>query len=210
MIEIPTRREVAVKAIFGVALSFFALTAAWGQQRAAKDAADPAPSYPNKAVRIITPYTSGSPVDVLARVVAQDLTNQLGQSVIVENRPGAGTTIGNKLAATATPDGYTLLITGTANIAYTPSLYPEAGYPDVGFNPDVCAAMFAPATTPAAILNKLNAAVNAGLASAELKATFAKFGMEPKPSSPQELGSFMVEQVRKWPGIIKAAGVRPE
>jgi len=86
----------------------------------------------------------------------------------------------------------------------------ESGYPEVGFNPDVCAAMFAPAGTPTAIVNRLNAVVNAGLASPELKATFVKFGMEPKPSTPQELGSFMVEQVRKWPGIIKAVGIKPE
>ena len=92
---------------------------------AAKVIAQP---YPTKTIRIVTPYTSGSPVDVLARVVAQDLSNQFGHGVIVENRPGAGTTIGNKFVAAATPDGYTLLISGTANIAYTPSLYPDAGY----------------------------------------------------------------------------------
>jgi len=74
----------------------------------------------------------------------------------------------------------------------------------------VSRALYAPSGTPTAVINKFNAAVNAGLASRELKATLTKFGFEPSASSPQELGSFMVDQVGKWPAIIKATGVRPD
>src|SRR5262245_44223116 len=68
-----------------------------------------AQSYPSRVIRMITPFTPGSPVDVNARLLAQHLSERLGQSVIVDNRPGAGTTTGMKAAAIADPDGYTLL-----------------------------------------------------------------------------------------------------
>jgi tripartite-type tricarboxylate transporter receptor subunit TctC len=69
-----------------------------------------AQSYPSKTIRIIIPVTPGSPVDALARVVAQHIQPRLGQSVIVENRSGGSMAIGAKAAATADPDGYTLLM----------------------------------------------------------------------------------------------------
>jgi tripartite-type tricarboxylate transporter receptor subunit TctC len=68
-----------------------------------------AQDYPTRPIRMVTPFTPGSPVDVIARLVAQHLSIQLGQSVVVENKPGAGTTIGMKAAALAEPDGHTLL-----------------------------------------------------------------------------------------------------
>jgi tripartite-type tricarboxylate transporter receptor subunit TctC len=83
-----------------------------------------AQTYPNKVIKVIVPFTPGSPVDAIARVVTQHLQNRIGQSVIIENRPGGGTTIGTKAVATAAPDGYTLLLIGP-NIAYMPMLYPN-------------------------------------------------------------------------------------
>src|SRR3974390_2885063 len=71
-----------------------------------------AQSYPVRPVRIILPFTAGSPVDAVARVVTQQLQVRIGQSVVVENRPGAGTTLGTKAAAAAEPDGYTLVFVG--------------------------------------------------------------------------------------------------
>ena len=65
--------------------------------------------FPSKPVRIIVPYTPGSPNDVVARLLAQQLQVKLGQPVVVENKSGGGTTIGSKTAAVAPPDGYTLL-----------------------------------------------------------------------------------------------------
>ncbi|HMJ97998.1 MAG TPA: tripartite tricarboxylate transporter substrate-binding protein, partial [Reyranella sp.] len=75
-----------------------------------------AQTYPSKPIKLIVPYTPGSPVDVLARVVTQQVSARLGQSIVIDNRPGAGTTIGTKLAASADPDGYTLLIGATSFI----------------------------------------------------------------------------------------------
>ena len=63
---------------------------------------------------MVVPYTPGSPVDVLARLATQHAGTRLGQTIVIDNRPGAGTTIGTKVAASADPDGYTILIAATS------------------------------------------------------------------------------------------------
>ena len=73
----------------------------------------PAQTFPDRPIKIIAPFTPGSPNDVVARLIATPLTAQFGQSVVVDNRPGGGTTIGVKAAMTAEPDGYTLLISNS-------------------------------------------------------------------------------------------------
>jgi len=72
-----------------------------------------AQTFPDRPIKIIAPFTPGSPNDVVARLIATPMTTQLGQSVVVDNRPGGGTTIGVKAAITAEPDGYTLLISNS-------------------------------------------------------------------------------------------------
>src|SRR5262249_19038077 len=86
-----------------------------------------AQSYPVKPVKIIVPLTAGSPVDVVARLVSQHLAPALGQPVVIENRPGAGATIGAKAVASAEPDGYTLLLTA-ANHVIAPAVYKNLTY----------------------------------------------------------------------------------
>jgi tripartite-type tricarboxylate transporter receptor subunit TctC len=76
---------------------------------------------------MIAPFTPGSPVDVVARLLAQHLSTQLGQSVVVENRPGAGTTIGMKAASLAEPDGYTLLFQ-SSSLVVAPAMYKNLDY----------------------------------------------------------------------------------
>jgi tripartite-type tricarboxylate transporter receptor subunit TctC len=83
--------------------------------------------YPSKPIRVIVPLTPGSPVDVVARLVGQHWSAALGQPVIIENRPGAGATIGAKAVAIAEPDGYTLLLTA-ANHVIAPSAYKNLSY----------------------------------------------------------------------------------
>jgi tripartite-type tricarboxylate transporter receptor subunit TctC len=73
-----------------------------------------ADDYPARAVRIIVPFGAGGPTDVYARSIAEELRKSLQQTFIIENRPGAGTTIGTELVAKAAPDGYTLLFTATS------------------------------------------------------------------------------------------------
>jgi tripartite-type tricarboxylate transporter receptor subunit TctC len=86
--------------------------------------------YPNKPVHIVVPFTPGSATDILARTFGQKLSEIWSQSVIVENRPGAGGTIGAAVVAKAPPDGYTLLVNSAAQ-AYNPSIYSSLPYDTV-------------------------------------------------------------------------------
>src|SRR5215208_2018481 len=81
-----------------------------------------AQSYPNKPIRLILPYTAGSPNDVLARLVTPVLSSQLGQMVVIDNRPGGGTSIGTRAVMTAEPDGYTLLWSNSPSHFIAPSV----------------------------------------------------------------------------------------
>ena len=298
--------------------------------------------YPDKPIKLIVPFVPGSPVDVLARVVSQQLGIRLGQTVIIENRPGAGTSTGTKMVATAPPDGYTLLMSGQS-LTYLNLFYPdlgfdavkafapvatlagwshvmvvapampahtvaefvsharanpgkltfgfwlgtspqilgeyfkvvtnldlvsvpyrggeqvridllggridmniapvsnviamigqrqirplavtglardkalpdvptmtESGFPQIGFHPDIWQAVVAPAGTPAAIVNKLNAETNESLRTPEVTATFARLGFDAMINSPQEFAAFLAVQAQKWPPVIKAANIQPQ
>jgi tripartite-type tricarboxylate transporter receptor subunit TctC len=298
-----------------------------------------AQSYPVKPIKLIVPYTPGSPVDVLARVVTQQVAARLGQGIVIDNRPGAGTTLGTKIAASAEPDGYTLLIgatsfilsfslyqnldydarsfvpvamlahspqvlviapsvpaatvaefvayakanpgrlnfgfglgtlpqilgesfkvvTGTeiASIPYkggaqavtdmlggridmifgtTATLLPliqqgkvralavttqkrskdlpgvptmiESGLPQLALI--FSAGLLAPAGTPGEIIFRLNTEINEAMRAPELEASMAKLGFEPQIWSPQEYAAFLAEEARRWPPIVKAAGVKAE
>jgi tripartite-type tricarboxylate transporter receptor subunit TctC len=301
-----------------------------------------AQTYPDRVIKMIVPFIPGGPVDAVARVIAQHVQLRIGQSVIIENRPGGGTTIGTKAVINAPPDGYTLLFTGP-QLAYLPFLYPnldidpvkslapvatvvswshvmvvapnvgaktvaelvayakanpgklvfgfglattphilgetfkrvtatdivsvsyrggeqaradllggrvhiniapiptlrplieegkvrplaftgparspdlpdvptmiESGLPEVGFNPDVWLGIMAPVGTPAGAIQTVNAAVNASLQSPELQATLARLGYDPKPTTPQEFSAFLAVELRKWPPLLRAAGLKPE
>ena len=86
-----------------------------------------AQTYPVKPVRIIVPYAPGGAVDIVARAVGQELTKRIGQTVLVENRTGAGGNVGSEAVAKAAPDGYTLLMASPAN-TINPSLYTKMPY----------------------------------------------------------------------------------
>jgi tripartite-type tricarboxylate transporter receptor subunit TctC len=87
-----------------------------------------AADYPARSVTLVVPYPPGGGVDAMARVVAAKLSDALRQQFIVDNRPGAGGTIGTRAVAQAAPDGYTLLLGHTGTISINPSLYTHAGY----------------------------------------------------------------------------------
>src|SRR5215212_9774674 len=84
--------------------------------------------YPAKPVRIIVPFAPGGNVDITARLVAPGLQELIGQPVIVENKPGAGGTIGADLVAKSAADGYTLLMGSNSTFSVAPSLYPRNPY----------------------------------------------------------------------------------
>lgn len=86
-----------------------------------------AQDYPMKPIRMVVPYAAGGGVDIIARVIAHELSKILGQSVVVENRAGASGTIGGEFVAKAAPDGYTLLMIGTPYVI-VPSLFARMPY----------------------------------------------------------------------------------
>ncbi|MGB9053296.1 MAG: tripartite tricarboxylate transporter substrate binding protein [Pseudolabrys sp.] len=96
--------------------------------------------YPNRPIRIIVPTPAGGPVDVMARVLANALPPLLGQNVFVENKPGAGNTIGSRQAAVADPDGYTLMVSAASGLVMSPMIVRNAGYDASSFAPVVLVA----------------------------------------------------------------------
>ncbi len=94
-----------------------------------------AETYPSRTIKIIVPTPAGGPVDVMARLLASALPGALGQNVVVENKPGAGNTIGSKLAASADPDGYTLMVSAASGLIMSPMIIKSAGYDATSFAP---------------------------------------------------------------------------
>jgi len=109
-----------IKCIAAAALAWAALLSAPAQ----------AQDYPSKPIRIIVPFSPGGAVDGPTRAVAQELSKRLKQQVIIENKPGAGATIGSELVAKSAPDGYTLLLASQTN-AISASLYPRLNFAPV-------------------------------------------------------------------------------
>ena len=82
-----------------------------------------AQAFPNKPIRLVIPFAAGQGADVAARLIAQKLSEDIGQAIIIDNRPGAGGNIGAQAVAKATPDGYTLLVGSNGTHAANPALY---------------------------------------------------------------------------------------
>ena len=98
---------------------------------AARSPAGAGESYPSKPVRVLAPFPAGSGVDIVARMIGAPLSGAVGQSVVVDNRPGANGTIACELAARSAPDGYTLLLGNASTLAMAPGLYPRIAYDPV-------------------------------------------------------------------------------
>lgn len=84
-------------------------------------------AWPDKPITLVVPFPPGGPTDMVARVLAQAVGEQLGQSVVVDNKPGANGNIGNAFVAKAAPDGYTVLY-NTSSLALSPALYKKMSY----------------------------------------------------------------------------------
>ncbi len=85
-------------------------------------------AYPNRTVRIVVPFPASQTTDLVARMLAQQFTESLGQSFFVDNKPGAGAIIGTEYVKNAAPDGYTLLMASSGPLAINPSLYSKLPY----------------------------------------------------------------------------------
>lgn len=333
------RKPTLLSALAGLRPATALLGAALGFVCAHQTAAEPFPARP---IKIISPFSAGSAPDALARLVAEHLSDQLGQNVSIENRPGGGTVIATRAAAAADPDGYTLLqanaafvyasvlhanpeydpvksfspvatVAGWSHVLVVPADLPvdsarqliayakanpgrvnigfplgsppqvlaemlkavsgapfgsipyrqvpqlmsdllagriqgffgsgsalislvqkgklkavaytgvtrsaalpnvstvvEAGLPQLALNPSDWTGILAPAGTPKDVVEKLNAAVNAILASTQLQARIRQEGGEPKIASPADFAAFLAVETKKWPPLVKTAGMKVE
>ncbi|RYX88356.1 MAG: tripartite tricarboxylate transporter substrate binding protein [Comamonadaceae bacterium] len=138
--------------ILGASLSGLATTATLAQS--------PAAGYPARPVRLIVPFPAAGATDLFARVLSQKLGEKLGASVVLENRPGAGGTIGSDLVAKAAPDGYTLLLATSSTHTIGPNLNPRMPYDAVAdFSPighvgNAPSIMLVPNSSPAKTLRE--------------------------------------------------------
>ena len=107
---------------FLAAATLLAVSSTWAQGPA---------DYPSKIIKIIVPFTAGSATDIMARILGERLGASMGQSFVVENRPGAGGTLGAAQVAKSEPDGYTLLVVSTGHVV-NPALYGSLPYDTVG------------------------------------------------------------------------------
>jgi tripartite-type tricarboxylate transporter receptor subunit TctC len=87
-----------------------------------------AQTYPNRPITLVIPFAPGGSTSIVGRVIADKMAQLLGQGVVVDNRPGAGGTVGTKFVAKSDPDGYTILLGYTGTLAIGPSLYKDVGY----------------------------------------------------------------------------------
>ncbi|CAM5787008.1 Bug family tripartite tricarboxylate transporter substrate binding protein [Ottowia pentelensis] len=94
-----------------------------------------APAWPARPLKLVVPYPPGGLTDVLARLVSQKASEQLGQPIVVENRPGASTIVGAEQVARAAPDGYTLLMAATTTLTTNPLLFKKLPYKPTDFTP---------------------------------------------------------------------------
>ncbi len=146
-----------------------------------------AQSFPERPITLINPYAAGGPADLLARTIADGMSEVLGRPIVIENRPGAGTAIGARAVAQAKPDGYVLFIGGSPSHVITPALMKDANYDGIkGFTSiamvaDVPNVLVVPPDRPYRTVKALVAAAK----SADGKMTFASIGVG---SIPQFLG----------------------
>ncbi|MGE4243465.1 Bug family tripartite tricarboxylate transporter substrate binding protein [Ramlibacter sp.] len=124
-------RTPLLRAVLVVTAALFASTSTVAQD------------YPNRPIRIVNPYAPGGSTDPVVRPIAEKMTEALGQAVIVENKPGAGTNVGSELVAKSKPDGYTLLLATTA-LATSPALYKKLNYDPVKDLQPVVSLIYAP------------------------------------------------------------------
>lgn len=119
-----------------------------------------AQTYPTKPVRLVVPFPAGGATDILARALSQEMGRKLGQPVVVDNKPGAGGTIGAQAAAQAAPDGYTLLLTTSSTHSIGPAINPKIPYnAETDFTPIVYVAsspqvILVPLSSPAKTLKE--------------------------------------------------------
>ena len=128
---ITTALTIAIKSRLSINLSYFSLHCISGLLFCVAFNVALAQDYPTRAIRIIVTFPPGGGADIVGRALAPNLTEQLGQQIIIDNRPGASGIIGTELVAKSAPDGYTLLIGITGTLAINPAMFPKLPYDSI-------------------------------------------------------------------------------
>jgi tripartite-type tricarboxylate transporter receptor subunit TctC len=138
-----------------LALALLAMPALIIAQTAAQvHLADDAATFPNRTIRIVVPFPAGGPSDIVARLIGQKMSEDWGQPVVIDNRPGANTVIGAQAVAKAAPDGYTLLMAIDSTLTMNQNLYRNLAYDPLND--------FAPITTTAKTMSLVAVSAAAG------------------------------------------------
>jgi len=194
-------------------------------------------AYPSKSIRFILPFPPGGPTDLLGRIIAQKLADQLGQPVVADNRGGAGGNLGVGLAAKSPPDGYTVVLSSPL-IALGPSLYVKLEYDPVkdlalavlsaqrertvpnvptakeagvdNFEVPIWYGILAPAGTPRDIINRLNLELNKVVTAPDVRERLTTAGVEPMTNTPEQFANFIKSETVRYAKVIKDAGIKPE
>lgn len=158
-----------------------------------------AQGYPDKPVKIVVGYAAGGGPDIIARALAQKLTQSLGQPFVVDNRVGATGTISTAYVAKSPPDGYTLL----------PDVPPIS---DVvkGYDFSSQIGVLAPAGTPAEVVTKLAGAINTAIHSPDFLERLRTMGFAMTWGSPETYAENIRRELAKYARAVKLAGIRPE
>jgi len=179
------------------------------------------PAYPTKPIRMLVGFPVGGGADVAARALGPRMSDSLGQQIIVDNRPGAGSAIASEITAKAAPDGYTLVSIGSSH-AVNAALYPKLPFDPLKDVPtmmesgladfDLAGAMgvFAPAATPKAALDRLSTEIMRAVQLPEVKDGMLRDGFAVSSMGPAEYDAFMRVKIQQIRNIAKAANIKAE
>jgi tripartite-type tricarboxylate transporter receptor subunit TctC len=166
-------------------------------------------TYPNRPITLIVPFPPGGSTDIVARIVADKLAGALRQPIVVDNRGGAGGTVGSRAAAKSAPDGYTLLLSYTGTLAVGPSLYANVGYdPRKDFDPvgrigTAPSMLLAHPSFPARSVSEL-------IAYAKVNPGKVDYGSAGVGTVGHVAGEYLATLETKWSQVVKASGAKGE
>jgi tripartite-type tricarboxylate transporter receptor subunit TctC len=204
------------------------LIVALGIATATACAAAGAQQYPAKPVRVIVPFAPGGGADIVGRLIANKLSQDMGRQFIVDNRGGAGGLIGMEQTARAVPDGYTIMVisgsftatSATHKTSFDPitAIVPVAEITSAPFALSVhpslpsktTAEFIALAKTPPEILDRLNAAVNKAVQDPEMKKQIDSQGMVGTGGTAAAFGDYIKKDYARWVKVVKEAGIKIE
>ncbi len=188
-----------------------------------------AQAWPARPIKLVVPFPPGGLIDNMARLVAPKLGQELGQAIVIDNKPGAGGNLGAGEAARATPDGYTLLM-ASPPLTINPALYSKLPYkpenivplgllgrvPNVptmeeaglkGYQVFAWFGLAAPAGLPAPVQQKIEQALERVAQQPEVKAAIQKAGAEPTWVNAQGMASFMQADTAQWKKVADYAKI---